>query len=99
MKLPSQGPLSVGRKVSRESILRKAGLFFVENFAWEVGTELEGVIQLPVKPNTRRPAEIRFRGRITHLVPQKQGGAALHERTEHLLFIRPILQEKKAAKQ
>lgn len=99
VKLPPQGRSSLDRKAFPESIVRKAGLFFVENFEWEVGTEFEGVIQLPFEPNTSRPAEIRFRGTITRLVPQKQGGAALDERTEHLLFIRPILRKKKAAKQ
>ncbi len=63
------------------------GLYFTAVAEWTVGSEVECLIQLPVKTFGGRPVGIRCRGKIARIESLEQGGIGVGATIEHFEFL------------
>ena len=64
------------------------GLHIVVSADLGIGTEIECMLQLPVKAFGDRPVAIRCRGKVARIVPQEQGRIGVGVTIEHFEFLR-----------
>ncbi|MBI4442680.1 MAG: PilZ domain-containing protein [Acidobacteria bacterium] len=69
--------------------ISKGGLFFVAPADWQVGTDIECIIQLPVEAFGSPGVTIKCRGRIARTISLEGGGIGVGATIERFQFVRP----------
>ena len=69
--------------------ISKGGLFFVAPADWQVGTDIECMIQLPIEAFGSPGVAIKCRGRIARTVSLEGGGLGGGATIERFQFVRP----------
>ncbi len=69
--------------------ISQGGMCFVGNADWEVGTEIECVLQLELAPLPAKTVKIKCRGKIVRVAKRENGGLEVGATIEHFSYAEP----------
>ena len=86
---PSRVPKASTERVipAQTRNISRGGLSIVANGDWEVGTDIECVILLPIFPLPHKPVRILCRGKIVRVVPKEEGGMEIGATIGHISYL------------
>ncbi len=86
---PSRVPKASTERVipAQTRNISRGGLSIVANGDWEVGTDIECVILLPIFPLPHKPVRILCRGKIVRVVQKEEGGMEIGATIGHISYL------------
>lgn len=74
--------------------ISRGGLCFVADSRWEIGSEIECVIELQVGPLSQAPVKLRCWGKVVHVTVNEKNRVEVGATIEHHSFLTTIKKDK-----